>query len=607
MCGITGAVGLKDISNQLFEGIRNLEYRGYDSCGVAMMNGQRSIVVKKNVGYVEDVYKKENVLHHKGNTGIAHTRWATHGQVTKGNTHPFLSCDKKFAVVHNGIISNYLVLRKQLQAEGHKFGSDTDTEVVPHLLEKYYQETGAVEAAFVSTLRQLEGSFAIAFICLPQPDLIYCARRESPLLLGIDDEVKYVGSDFNAFIDHTKNAVILDDDEYAIVSKDAYMVKSSITQEEISKPVTRIEWDSETTRKGGYPHYMLKEIYEQPQTISNALDVDEKNLDAFVDLLDRKQTSHLVGVGTTFYVAMYANYIFSQVAGKYIPAISSDEFVSLSPADKESFVLAISQSGETYDTISALKHAKAQGAATGALVNVMGSTISRLVDRVILQGSGPEICVISTKAALAQMVILTHMALKLGLRRKRLTERQYKTSLKALQDLPEVINGILNERSGFIHRIAHQHRNVKNWLYLGRGIYYPIALESALKMKEVAYVHAEGMPCGFLKHGTLAMIDDDVYSIVFVPPKSDKAMYQATLASIAEIRARSGFVLGIHFDERGKDKEQFSEELIIPQVPDIVAPFIHLVISQLFAYFTATSLKRNVDKPRSLAKSVTVG
>jgi len=606
MCGITGAVGLKDISNQLFEGIRNLEYRGYDSCGVAVMN-RRSIIIKKDVGYVDDVYKKENVLRHQSKTGIAHTRWATHGQVTRNNTHPFVSCDKKFAVVHNGIISNYQDLKKQLQADGHAFVSDTDTEVIPHLLEKYYQETGAVEAAFVSTLRRLEGSFAVAFICVHQPDHIYCARRESPLLLGIDDEVKYIGSDFNAFIDHTKNVVILDDDEYAMVSKEAYVVKSILTQEEISKPVSRIEWDSETTRKGGYPHYMLKEIYEQPQTINNALDVDERAIDEFVDLLHKKGTSHLVGVGTTFYVTMYANYIFSQIAGKYVPAISSDEFVSLSPADTNSFVLAISQSGETYDTISALKHAKAQGATTGAIINVMGSSMCRLADKVILQGSGPEICVISTKAALAQMVILTHMALKLGLKRKRLTERDYKAALKALHELPEVINGILNERSGFIHRIAHQHRNVKNWLYLGRGVYYPIALESALKMKEVAYVHAEGMPCGFLKHGTLAMIDDDVYSIVFIPPKSDKTMYQATLASVAEIRARNGFVLGIHFDERGKDKEQFSEELIIPQVPDIVAPFIHLVISQLFAYFTATSLKRNVDKPRSLAKSVTVG
>ncbi len=606
MCGITGAVGLKDISQKLFEGIRNLEYRGYDSCGVAIMN-HNSLMVKKNIGYVDEVYKKENVLRHQSQLGIAHTRWATHGQVTRNNTHPFLSCDNKFAVVHNGIISNHIALKNSLKKEGHKFQSETDTEVIPHLMEKFYKETGSVEAAFVNTLRKLEGTFAVALISMYQADRIYCARRESPLLLGISDETMYIGSDFNAFIDHTKNAVILDDDEYAMVSKEAYIVKNFMTQKEVDKPVTKIEWDSETSKKGGYPHYMLKEIYEQPQTINNALDVDDKQLDKMVGMIRKSSSCHLVGVGTTYYVAMYANYIFSQLAGRYVPAISSDEFVSLSPVDSKSFVLAISQSGETYDTLSALKHAKAKGAKTGAIVNVMGSSISRLVDQTILQGSGPEICVISTKAALAQMVILTKLALKLGLLNKVITQKAFKAAIKAMSDLPEIINGILNERSGFIHRIAHEHRNVKNWLYLGRGVYYPIALESALKMKEVAYVHAEGMPCGFLKHGTLAMIDPDIYSIVFIPPKSEKELYQSTLASVAEIRARSGFVLGIHFDERGKDKEQFSEELILPPVPAVVAPLIQMVLAQLFAYFTATSLKRNVDKPRSLAKSVTVG
>ena len=606
MCGIAGAVGLKDISNVLFDGIRNLEYRGYDSCGVALMN-RNSILVKKNIGEVSQVYQKENVLRHSTKLGIAHTRWATHGQVTRNNTHPFLSCDKNFAVLHNGIISNYQELRARLQKEGHTFQSETDTEVIPHLLEKFYKKTVNVEAALVQTIKQLEGTFALAFITNHDPEQIYCAKRESPLLLGIGDEVKFIGSDFNAFIDHTKNAVIIDDDEYAIVSKDGYTVKNFVTNEEVDKPITRIEWDSETSKKGGYPHYMLKEIYEQPQTVINALEVEEKTIDGLVNLIHKSKSAQLVGVGTTYYVALYANYIFSSLAGRYIPAISSDEFVSLSPVDKHSFVLAVSQSGETYDTLSALKHAKSLGAKTGAIVNVMGSSLSRMVDYPVLQGSGPEICVISTKAALAQMILLTRTALKLGVKNQILTKKAYDGHMKSLKSLPNIIEGILNERSGFIHRIAHHHCNVKNWLYLGRGVYYPIALESALKMKEVAYVHAEGMPCGFLKHGTLAMIDSDINSIVFIPPNSEKALYDATLASVAEIRARSGFVLGIHFDERNRDRELFSEELILPPVPPIIAPLIQMVIAQLFAYFTATSLKRNVDKPRSLAKSVTVG
>ena len=605
MCGISGAVGLKNISELLFEGIRNLEYRGYDSCGVALINKSR-IFIKKDIGGVEEFYRKHNVLQHKSKIGIAHTRWATHGKVTKENTHPFTSRDGNFAVVHNGIISNYRPLKAQLQKEGFKFTSETDTEVLAHLLEKFYNRSRNVEKAFLKMLNLIEGTYAIALISTYHPEQIFCAKKESPLMLGIGDEIKFVGSDFNAFIDHTKNAVILDDGEYAILSRDTYVVKDLLSKEEVTKPITKIEWDSETSKKGGYPHYMLKEIYEQPQTITNALDLEESGLDEVVDLFANSKSSYLLGVGTTFYVAKYAKYVFSKLAKEFFPSISSDEFMALAIVNKQSLFFCASQSGETFDTLSALKHAKSKGARTAAVVNVMGSSIARLVDKVVLQGSGPEICVISTKAALSQMVILTVLAMKLALKKKVITRKTYNQHMLSLRALPEIIQGILNERSGFIHRLAHKYSGTRNWLYLGRGVYYPIALESALKMKEVAYVHAEGMPGGFLKHGTLAMIDDDVSSIVFVPPSEDKVLYEATMHCIEEIRARSGFVLGIHFSEQGKNSDLFSEELILPKVPPLTAPLIQLVIGQLFAYFTATSLKRNIDKPRSLAKSVTV-
>lgn len=606
MCGISGVVGLKDISNALFETIRNLEYRGYDSCGVALLN-KNSIVVKKNVGGVEEFYRKENVLRHKSSIGIAHTRWATHGRVTRENTHPHQSCDGKFAVVHNGIVSNYRALKESLVRLGHRFESETDTEVIPHLLEENHRKLNNVEAAFVKTLCELEGTFAIAFVSTYHPDRIFCAKRESPLMLGIGDEIKFVGSDFNSFIDYTKNAVIIDDGEYAIVSRDSYMVKNYLTREEVAKPITKIEWDSETSKKGGFPHYMLKEIHEQPQTVTNALDVEDAVLDKVVERIAQSGQGHLVGVGTTYYVAQFGQYMISSLAGQSLFAVSSDEFAALSNVGRDSFVLALSQSGETYDTLAAVKHAKSRGARTAAVVNVMGSSLSRLADNVVLQGSGPEICVISTKAALAQMVILVRIGLKLALRKNAMTAVAFDRSMSVLRDLPGIIQAVLNERSGFIHRIAHEYFKIKHWLYLGRGVYYPIALESALKMKEVAYVHAEGMPGGFLKHGTLAMIDKDIYSIVFIPPREEKALYEATLHSVEEIRARSGFVLGIHFDERGKNKNLFSEELILPNVSPLIAPLLQLVIGQLFAYFTATSLKRDIDKPRSLAKSVTVG
>ena len=606
MCGINGVVGLKNISEVLFQGIRNLEYRGYDSCGVALIN-KNNLMVQKNTGGVEEFFRKGNILATKGKIGIAHTRWATHGTVTRDNTHPFTSCDGTFALVHNGIISNYRFLRDGLIGEGHVFRSETDTEVIPHLLEKYYKKNKSVEKALVKTLSILEGTFAIAMISTHHPDQIFCARRESPLMLGIGDELKFVGSDFNAFIDYTKNAIIMEDDEYAILSRDSYVVKNFSTQEEIVKPITKIEWDSETAKKSGYPHYMLKEIYEQPQTINTALELDSNLMNEVVDMIDVSDKAYFVGVGSTFYVAKFSEYLFSSLTDSFIPAISSDEFSLLAKVNSKSLVLTLSQSGETFDTISALKFAKSKGAMTAAVVNVMGSSISRLVDKVILQGSGPEICVISTKAAFAQMIILTILALKLSLKRKKIKRREYDSSITALRELPEVIQNILNERSGFIHRIANNYSKVKNWLYLGRGIYYPVALESALKMKEVAYVHAEGMPGGFLKHGTLAMIDQDVNSIVFIPPRSDKKLYESTIHSVEEIRARSGFVLGVHFDEGSKNRDLFSEEIILPNVKPIVAPFVQLVIGQLLAYFTAISLKRNVDKPRSLAKSVTVG
>lgn len=606
MCGISGVVGLNNITDELYQGVRNLEYRGYDSCGVALMN-KTSLVVKKNIGGVEEFFRKENVLSLSGKTGVAHTRWATHGAVTRNNTHPFTSCDGSFAVVHNGIISNFRPLKDKLISEGHQFFSDTDSEVIPHLLEKYYKQNRDVEKTLLKTLNVLQGTFALAFIFSKAPGRIYCAKFESPLMLGIGDETNYVGSDFNAFIDYTKNAVILDDGEYAVVSRDGYVVKDSVTGLEVQKNITKIEWDGETSKKGGYPHYMLKEIYEQPRVVNNALEQDSALLDEVAEMVFKSETTQLVGVGTTYYVALYGSYVFSSLAGEFFPPISSDEFTSLANVNEGSLVVALSQSGETYDTLTALKFAKSKGAKTAAIVNVMGSSISRFVDKAVLQGSGPEICVISTKAAMSQMLILTLIALRVGVKKKVLTKKEFNKSLAALGELSGIIQGILNERSGFIHRIAHNYCKIRHWLYLGRGVYYPIALESALKMKEVAYVHAEGMPGGFLKHGTLAMIDQDIFSIVFIPPREDKALYEATMHSVNEIRARSGFVLGIHFDERGRNKELFSEELILPRVPPLIAPLIQMVIGQLFSYFTATSLKRNVDKPRSLAKSVTVG
>ena len=613
MCGISGIAGFKNIGIPLLDSIRHLEYRGYDSCGIAIL-GSHGIEVRKNIGSVDEVNERERLSEPDGKLGIAHTRWATHGGVTKENTHPHLSCKGDFALVHNGIISNYQELKKELIKEGHKFHSETDTEVIVHLVEKYFKLSkdsvrhahDAVEKAFIKAIKRLEGTYAVAMVTIHEKDKIFCAKKESPLVIGIGGDTNYIGSDFNAFIDYTKNAVVLDDDEYAIVSKDRYFIKNTANGETVRKKITEIHWDSDMAKKGGYPHYMLKEIYEQPQCIINALQVDKLLIKKISDMIIESKKTYLIGVGTTYYVSLMGEYQFSSVAGIFTPAISSDEFKNLAHIDKDTLVIALSQSGETYDTLNALKYAKNKGAKTAAIVNVMGSSIARLADHTILQGSGPEICVISTKAALSQMIILLMVAIEIAVRNKKLTVKNKNEVERHISHLPEIIQRVLNEKSGFIHTIAQKYSHINNWLYLGRGKYYPIALESSLKMKEVAYVHAEGMPAGFLKHGTIALIDENLYSIMFMPPKSDEDLYRLSSGSAEEIKARKGFIIGFHFGDKRESEKLFNEEIVLPKVPDIIAPFLELVVAQLFAYFTAVALKRNIDKPRSLAKSVTV-
>ncbi|MDH4183234.1 MAG: glutamine--fructose-6-phosphate transaminase (isomerizing), partial [Nitrospinota bacterium] len=537
--------------------------------------------------------------------GIAHTRWATHGAVTKENSHPHSSCGKDFSITHNGIISNHQALREKLERDGHRFLSETDTEVIVHLVESYFTKTRSVEKSFVSAIRELEGTYAVAMITSHEPDKIFAVRRESPLIIGLGSDANYVASDFNAFVGHTKSAVFIEDGEYAMVAHDSYCIKSLATGETIPREVQELPWDSEMAQKGGFPHYMLKEIYEQPTVVHTALDIDNAKIEALARAVAGRNLT-LTGVGTTFYVAQFAQYLFNRYAGISPLAVSSDEFKYLAQLTPESLVLAVSQSGETYDTLSALRHAKSRGSATAAIVNVMGSTMARTVDNLILQASGPEICVLSTKAAMAQMIILARLALETGVVRGAITRKEANARLADLRLIPEAIENTLNEKSGFIHTIAKAQCHINHWLFLGRERYYPVARESALKMKEVSYVHAEGMPSGFLKHGTIALIDEKMNSVVFMPGKEEKELYDLSLSSVEEINARGGYTLGIMMEEKGKRPAPFSDIISLPRTPSFAAPFMQMVAAQLLAYFTAVTLKRNVDRPRSLAKSVTV-
>jgi glucosamine--fructose-6-phosphate aminotransferase (isomerizing) len=605
MCGISGVVGRQPIAASLFQAIRNLEYRGYDSCGVAVINDGK-LEVRKNVGSVEEVNVLERLTEVGGEIGIAHTRWATHGKVNRENTHPHTCCNGNLAVVHNGIIANYRALREQLQAKGHSFLSETDTEVIAHLIEDHMNGGLNLEDAFRRAARDLEGTFALAVITLQERDRILCAKKESPLILGIGDSCNFIGSDFNAFIEFTKHAVILDDGEMAIVTGDGFTVKDFLTGRSIRKNVMEIQWDAEMSKRGGYPHYMLKEIYEQPRTVEHALTLDRAELRMLAQAIDKARQTYLIGTGTTYYVSLLGQYLFSHLADRFLPAVCSDEFRELAHVDGETLVVASSQSGETYDTLSALRHAQEKGAATAGIVNVMGSSISRMVDQVIIQGAGPEICVLSTKAAISQMIILLLIALEQGGLNGNLSQGEVEMLRKEVEQLPRLIEKILNERSGFVHSIAHGRLDRQNWLYLGRGIYYAVAMEAALKMKEVTYIHAEGMPAGFLKHGTISLIDERMASLVFIPPPDAGDLYTLSLSSAEEIKTRGGYVLGV-YTEGDKESDAICDEgILLPAAPRLVTPFLHLIAGQLFAYFTATGLKRNVDRPRSLAKSVTV-
>ncbi len=606
MCGISAIASYGPVSKKLYQCLINLEYRGYDSCGMAIYDGQ-TVKLRKNVGNVEEVNAIERFAEMSGNIGVAHTRWATHGGVNSVNSHPHFSNDENFVIVHNGIFSNYKQLRSDLVKKGFAFLSDTDTEVFSNLVQYEYQKIQNVELAFCNAVHKLEGSFAIAMMSCYCPDTLLAVKKDSPLVLGISDGSNFVSSDINAFISETRETVLLNDYEYVTLTKDSYVVKEVDTQKEVKKQILKVQWDRKTAQRGGFSHYMLKEIFDQPQTIRNALHIPEEEIEKFARRFIDSRNSFCVGVGTTYYVAMIGTYLFSDFANIHVPAVSSDEFPSLIPISKEDHVLFFSQSGETYDTRMAIRAAQDKGASTGAIVNVVGSSISQIVDECIYQGSGPEICVVSTKAALSQIIILWQIAIRTGELNGHLSKKKAQEYRDNFPSFTETLEKMINEESGYIRDLAMKTHHIKNWLFMGKGIYYPIALESALKMKEVTYLHAEGLPAGFLKHGTLAMVDENIYCLFFLPYKEESLLYSSTLNAIEEVKARDGKIIAFCADEDKEMQELVDHYFFIPKVSHELTPLIQIVIAQLFSYYSALHLGLSIDKPRNLAKSVTVG
>jgi glucosamine--fructose-6-phosphate aminotransferase (isomerizing) len=607
MCGIVGYVGPRQAAALLIEGLRRLEYRGYDSSGLAILNGQGLVVVKQS-GKLSALEQQLQDYTPKGTVGIGHTRWATHGPPTVTNAHPHTDQSGKIALIHNGIIENAAAIKKVLEQHGHSFRSETDTEVLAHLIGECYR--GKLEDAVAEALREVDGAYGIAVICEDEPDVLVAARKGSPLLVGVGDGEWFVASDASAILSHTRSVVYLDDGEMVVLSRNGYHV-SDLAATPIDKPINQIEWDLATIERGGYDHFMLKEIFEQADTVRNTMRghlLEEEGSARMSGLNltddDIKQIDRIVitACGTSWHSGLIGEYMLEEMARIPVEVEYASEFRYRNPVvDERTLVIGISQSGETADTLAAIREAKRRGARTIGLVNVVGSTIAREVDGGIYLHAGPEVGVASTKAFTSQVIALALITLRFG-RLRNLSILQGRQIIQGLKALPGQVQQILN-RAGEVEALAERYWRSNNALYLGRGVNFPVALEGALKLKEISYIHAEGYPAAEMKHGPIALIDENM-PVVFIAPKD--AVHGKIVSNIEEVRARGGQVIAIKSGCDEQISRLASATFNIPETLDMLTPILTIIPLQLFSYYVAVRRGCNVDQPRNLAKSVTV-
>lgn len=606
MCGIVGYVGHKNVESVLLEGLKRLEYRGYDSAGMALID-KGKIDIKKATGRIVNLEKKLNPLDGV-TTGICHTRWATHGEPTEINAHPHLSCDKKIALVHNGIIENYQELKSDLQNKGHKFNSDTDTEVLTHLVEELYK--GDILRAVRDALNKVTGTYGIAVVHAGEPDRIVAARQGSPLILGIGDGENFVASDVSAILGHTKQVVYLNDGEIADVHINTFEVMD-LKNHKLACKVSEVEWTLEESEKGGFDHYMLKEILEQPNVIKNSMrgrirlaegDVRLGGLEEVQDRLRDVKRIIIIACGTARYAGMVGEYMLEEYAGIPVEVEYASEFRYRKPLiDENTAVIAISQSGETADTLAAIREAKKKGAITIGIVNAVGSTIARETDAGVYNHAGPEIAVASTKAFTSQLTVLALITVMLG-RQRDMSEVMGERILRELSELPDKVSKVLKKRDE-IKKLAEKYKDYEHFMYLGRKYCFPLAEEGALKLKEISYIHAEGYASGEMKHGPIALIDADFPTFAIIPKDS---VYEKGISNLMEIKARRGKIIALSTEGSTEIKDVADDIIYIPKTLEMLVPLLAVAPLQLFAYYVAVTKKLDVDKPRNLAKSVTV-
>ena len=608
MCGIIGYIGSKEAVPILMSGLKKLEYRGYDSAGIAVLKDNKIKIVKCK----GKVIKLENLLEKgapKGNVGLGHTRWATHGRPNNINAHPHNGCNSEVVVVHNGIIENYKPLKERLISQGHNFVSETDTEVLPHLIESNYQDD--LTLAVKESIKEIEGSYAIGVISTRDPGKVVASRCGSPLIIGIGEGEMYIASDIPALLSYTNRVIFLEEKEIATITKDGAEIIDS-EGKILQKEVINIDWDEEMTEKSGYKHFMLKEIFQETMVIRNNLE-DRINLSAKtlelndlslpLDKIKEIERISILACGSSYYTALAGKYIFEELTGIPVEVDYSSEFrYRKILLGKKDLTILISQSGETADTIAALRACREAGSYILALTNVRGSTISREADSVMYIKAGPEIGVATTKAFIGQLMCLYLLSLYFAQVREALNSSEIKKIISELMKLPQLVEIILLKDPEII-KLSKEFNKYHNFLYLGRGINYPIALEGALKLKEISYIHAEGYPAGEMKHGPIALLEKTFPVVVIVP--QDK-VYTKVINNIKEVKARDTLVLAIATEGDKEIINIVDKVFYIPKISDILYPILSVIPLQLFAYHIADKLECDVDKPRNLAKSVTV-
>ena len=590
MCGIVGYIGFRKADQVVISSLKRLEYRGYDSWGVAVKHNNKIMLVKR-VGAISEDKMHEMA---EGNIGIGHTRWATHGKPSEFNAHPHTDCSGEIAVVHNGIISNFQSLKEELEKKGHKFKSETDTEVISHLIEEFYR--GDLKDAVSKTIDVLRGSYAIVVMHARKEELV-AVRYKSPLVLGIGDEEWIIASDVPAILDYTSRVIYLEDGDVVSLTKEGFEIWKG--NERVERKIETIPWSIEDAEKGGYDHFMLKEIHETPRVIEDTLfEYISEGVDIDVSFSAGISEIIFIACGTSYHASLVGKYLIEKLTGIPARVEFASEFIYNQPPMSRSLVISITQSGETADTLEAMRIAKKHGARVLAIVNVLGSTATRIADHVLYTRAGPEISVAATKSFIAQLVILYLIALKLS----RLSRSEIERLAEELRVMPELVRKVL-EQEGKIEQIAGKLAGYENMMYIGRGIGVPIAMEGALKMKEISYIHAEAYPAGELKHGPFALLGKNTPVIASLVPDET---YEIMLSNIKEVKARESLVIAVA-DEHDSEIEKYVDFVIrVPKTDSIFTAITHSVALQLLAYYTARERGCEIDKPRNLAKSVTV-